>query len=359
MAYVPVVGRLYFPNLPTAETATARPSSSFTTVDADNEGVGGVYYTNVALTIRDIGIGISVTTTAGDLSVRVETVTADGLPSGTLVGTNTSATLTLVAADDNVYKQVTLTSDASIPADSYFAVVTQRLNPSLVVTQIRTAVGFGPLGFPAGVARTTAAWLANVVPMVAMFDTSGNVIEIPGNATYWNQAAQSATSATSPDSIGNTFEVPFQCKVNECWIQADVDGDCTIRIIGADGTTTVGSSATILTSTFANANYGTIRFPFPDEIELFPSTVYRIVCEPTTESAVAITELQFGTSAARSAYPGTLNLKKTTAKDPSGLGSWTDTNTSILMIGIGVSQIDIPTGGGGGLAANVIRGFIA
>ena len=90
---------------------------------AATEKVAFVFVPPIAggnLTVTDIAILIGAYTSTGNLDVRLETVGTDGNPTGTLVGTNTNAVISVTATG---IRTVTLTASASLTAGTAYAVV--------------------------------------------------------------------------------------------------------------------------------------------------------------------------------------------------------------------------------------------
>lgn len=334
-------------NPTTTEGFTVRPSYGANTVDADDEAVALICYTPVEITIRKIGKAHQTTTTGGTGEYRVETVSS-GFPSGTLWATDTNVTETLLGTDDNVYLEGTLTADAVITAGSWFAIVYKRPTAGAIVTQLRYHIGYAPPGIPYGAIRTTS-WAASAnTPIFFLYDDTGAAIDILGTPPFWNNTNVAFNSGSTPDDQGNVWNLPIKVRISHVHYYADQDGDGLVNFYDSDGVTkfTTGAISASIPNT-AGGSYNTL--PLDDTVEWEANTDYRVTIEPTSGSNITLNELISPTSDNRARWPcGGGTVKKTTAKDPSGVGSWTDSPTSIFQITVFISEIWIPDGGSGG-----------
>lgn len=362
MTYQPVYDYAIPPMVVNAATA-----SNSVIIDADGEALAYIFDAQSTDTLTKIGFLTGTVTTGGTIDVRVETVdAATGFPTGTLWGTTTNYVHTLANSDDNVYVEVTLTSGASLTRGDMFAVVFKRPSGGALNGQLRFITGLSYQAFPSTNIYTAGAWSAysgNNSPACSLYFSTGGYSTMKGvnghvALIFSSNVTVTFNNVSTPDVYGNRFSVPFDCKAAGIWVLADFDGDADLKLYGSDGVTVLASvSNTALTPAIASSgvNY---RF-FSSDVSLSANTVYRVAIEPSSSTSLTAYFATYHSSAIRAQSILGAQAYHTSAKNPTGTGSWTDDETRVVFIGVMLSSIDIPTGGGGGLASNPVGGFIA
>lgn len=350
---------LSFPKIPQTSggLASTYGVAAAVTVDADGEALAVIFKSTVTENITKIKFRTGSVTTGGDLDIRVETVSG-GEPTGTLWATTTNIVHAVGSGDDNVEIEVTLTSAASVTAGDLVALVVTRPVGSAFVGSLVTTTGAGLYGFPTSLAKT-ATYNANQNASIIRpyFNTSGYINILGVNNFYDGATTESVSTSTTPDVVGNVINLPYDFRVSHLWAAADFDGACDILLIDSDGSTTLGSVSNPATQpNLASASLNII--PLTTPVDCDANTDYRVVLNPTTATGSALKTLIFGSSADRLAQDGMEFVKYTSAKDPTGSGSYTNDLTKVALVGIFVSHVDIPAGGGG-LAGNPVGGFIS
>ena len=173
-------------------------------------------------------------------------------------------------------------------------------------------------------------------------------------------------SSSTPDVIGNLVIPKIRCRVVGFWVWIDLDGGTAINLYDVDGTTVLGL-ATIVANTRPTNASGLSFFPLddalgPPTVTLIPNIAagapagaYRIGIEPLA-TTLSVFDFDVNAAAMMDTYGFGQNMYLTTAKNPSGVGSWTDTTTRRCWLGLLVDQFDdgmgmIMAGSGIGMVA--------
>lgn len=318
-------------------------------IDANGEKAAAVFQAPKAGTIDRVCFRTALVTTGDTVDVRLETVGADGNPSGTLVGTNTNASQVINATDDNVWFEVTLTAGAVVTAGQLIAIVVA-LPASGAVGVMNIARYRAPNG--PGLPFTTlftGTWskLSGYRPIAAVRYNDGSYPSIVGVLPLSAYTANAYNSGSSPDERGNKITLPVACKVIGAWFvsSASAVGDYSIKLYNV--------SDTLLTSATLD---GDAQFPvaggvgyvyFDAEVTLAASDVVRLTKLPTTVTNTDLFSITAGTNAA-AALPGGTAVVRTTRTDA---GAWTDTSGQQHLIGLIVSALDDGASSGGGARA--------
>jgi hypothetical protein len=305
--------------------------------------------------IRTVRWATRTVTTGATIDLRLETVDlATGDPSGTLVGTNTNASVVIANADDDVFFSTTLTADAAVTVGDVIAFVLQ--NP---------AVSSGSILFPSATLgdvsnvpygdHLQASYAKNTnVLMFALEYSDGAVVPIPGVLPPATALVSTSVSTSStPDVYGMLFEAPMAMRVIGAWIWMDRDGDCNLRLVNTaynqGAGTGVLASAAVDANVRNDASSSVTAYYFTSSVDLVPGTSYRLIWEPTTTTTSSFTYLNTGSLSSLDAWGfGCL----TTAKDPTSNADWTNYNSGTFRwapMGLIVSGVDTtPSGGLGG-----------
>lgn len=334
MALQTVKGWLELPSRPTG--AAAFGLNDDTLLDADLEGIGAIVRVPKAGDIRKIRFSQKGMTTAGDLDIRIETVGAtDGLPTGTLWGTDTRQTQAMVTGDANTEKVVTLIANATVARGDLIAIVVQRPTGSTYVGRplrsvdgYRNAGGQDPLAFPYALSKTGASWSKTVITPYLTPEYSDGTYEVFDTAPVIASTAESWQNGTNPNHRGLRFKVPFKGRLHGCILKDTGNNtDVTVKLY---------SPTALLTSVTIDKDQmgGTTRWYylwFTTAQTIEANTYYRLVLFPTT-AGLNTTTLEFRVTAAvvLDAFPGGQDFHWTQANNPADPvveGDWTQTLT--------------------------------
>lgn len=379
-----------FPALGSTHTSGTLPAFTSNTIDAVGEYVdfiGQVYWENGATgkTIDTTGssaivwrTGGTVTwTTAGTVRVGIQSLngTTGNPPRGDgsyrcyrdyvqgvdTLAANTTYTSTPITADgSNTYNtgdiiavRIEMTARSGTPS-----------------VQVASKAGSTRAAFPCVVANTGAVAVVAGIPNVMLRASDGTIGWLAYSGFFNTLTTRNFDSGTgTADEYGNTFVFPYEITV--CGVQARfrvnvVTGASCNFILYTDplGTPVAAESYNVDqqfqlgNTTAASDGLHTIIFDTP--VTIAANTKFALTIQPTdTNSDIEFIEHDFTSfsAAGKAVYPFNSTVKKATRLDATG--ALTETDNVVEPIWPLLSAVDITTGGGGGLAANPIRGFVS
>lgn len=353
MALIDLPETLAYPVHP--GTVTAAPSRPTITRNNIGEKFAVVLQSPVTDTITKVLVPCGAIN-AGDIDVRIETVSlTTGYPSGTLWSTTTNKVHTLAGTEDNVHVEVTLTSAASVSAGDLLAIVIDMVSASMGSFGSQFTNWEDTGSFPHSCTYTSSAWSRQATSsgIGVVFGTAGYT-QVKGLIPSNGVTSAGFSSSTTPDCRGNAFNLPFKCKVSGCWVLADWDGDTDINLYDSDGATIIATTFNDSEIPGAGTGYTVNHYLFDNEPTLTAGSTYYLVVEPTTTTSLTLPSINFDSTNLKKIFYGS-GIQYCTAKDPTGVGSWTLTDTSMAPMGLYISSIDDGAGGGGG-TVNLLRG---
>ncbi len=304
--------------------ATLPPTFTTTSITSTTGKNGKVFQVGKTGNIHKVGFRITSATTPNQCEVRVETVGADGLPTGTLVATNTKASFTPAA---NTWFLLTLTADAPVTYGQLVAIVIQPTGtaPSIAVSDINGSYGGA---FPYTGRFATATWtMGQDMPLVATEYDDGSY---PFHMQCWPIDGINNTtfnSGTTPDEKGIAFSTPFPGVIEGCWVFVDGDGDFNVVLYeGTSVLETLVWDKDYRAGTTASGYWLT----FLSHHNTTANTVYRITVLPTSATNVSLVEFTVNASAILTGMPGGGAIYGTTRTNA---GAFTDSNTTWPLIG--------------------------
>jgi hypothetical protein len=357
MAFQTILGGMELPGIPAS--SDAGPQIGVLTsslINASNEKFAMMVQAPKTGNIRKVLWATGPVTTGATLDIRLETITATtGMPSGTLWGTNTNGAQVVADADDNKSFATQLTADAAVTRGQLIAVVIANPVASFGNMNIGAANNDQDHDVPYA-ALYTGSWTKFEVGVVCGFEyDDGTVVPIPGTLapTTNDITVVSLNSGTTPDTAGLRFRVPFKCRVTGCWVLMIGLGDCTIRLVSSayHQANATGILATythdkdLRNSTTANLVF---RVIFDQTVTIEANTDYRLIVEPSTVTNDSIYVFDVNSLVHLDGFPGGRDFHYTTAKDPTGDGSWTNHNSGTFkrpMMGLLIDAIDVSAGG--------------
>lgn len=364
MAIFDLSGAFHFPPMLVYDQQTASFGTS-APLDASDERLGVILQAPKSGNIAKVAFSTATVTTGATVDVRVETVDAtDGNPSDTLWGTNTNAALVVDGADDNVIKVATLTAVAAVTIGDQLAIVIVNPTASFGSMQIRNTTTQGG-GRPINCYYsnfTGGSWTKGVTTgplLIGLEYDDGSYVPIEGIrppvSGSGGLTSTGLSTATTPDVMGLRFQFPFAVRVRGAWVIADCDGNTNLNLV-TTAYHQVNQTGILATSTLDKDirqldHFGMYQVTFPSRPELAADTNYRLIVEPTTASTTSMYDSATLSLAMLGAFHGGANFHLTTAKDPTGDGSWTNFNSGTFRVpymGLFIDGIDTNPGGGGG-----------
>jgi hypothetical protein len=331
-----------FPPWPSG--VSQQPSQSLILIDAASEKAAIVFAATAAKNIHKVHLRTSTVTTGDTVDVRVETVdtAANGDPTGTLWATNTNASLVIAGSDDNVWKEATLTADATVAIGDIVSIVVANGggggNMNLVSYADMTA------SFPYG-DHFTASWakLANC-PLIIPEYSDGSFEPIYGMAENGAINARTFKSDDATNRRGNIFQVAFPSRAKGAWAWVDGDAAFTIKLYDAAGTSELATTAATNAFQRSAATPGLYFLPFTSSVNLSKDTNYRVAVVPSAASNIVAYDFDVPAAGMLDMFPGGQNCHRSVYTS----SAWVETTTSRAYVGVMLDAFDDGVGGGGG-----------
>ena len=355
MALQAIRGGVYLPR-PISSAASGN-----ITVDANSEKAACILQAPKTGTIAKIAWRTGTVTLGDTMDVRLETVDASAfpaVPSGTLWDTNTNGSQIVLLTDDNTWFTTTLTAGASVTKGDKLAVVISLPGSAVGNMQINQRQDAVLSGIPYGLPFTTA-WGSASFPLAMALEYDDGSYEPLELLPATTLTSTSFNNTSTPDSIGLRFKVPFPCRVTGAWFLGDTDGDFDVKLVNTSYNQGAGTG--ILASLSMDKDIrrldatGVYSVYFTATAELAANTFYRMVIEPSSATNLAVQDIAVNSLALLDTMPGGQNFHRTTAKDPTGDGSWTNYNNvtdgfRYPLMGLIIDGFadDAGVGGGGG-----------
>jgi hypothetical protein len=332
-------------------------------LDATGKRCGCVQSIKQAGNIAKVIFYNAVVTTGDTIKASIQTVGADGLPSGTVwttAGGNKAYGTVAISTGDAGWHTVTFDEVAPVVAGDIIALVFEW--NSYVSGDIRfyTNNGIGTLPggylqYPYCVSDITASPGTWIKHATYGYSSIAMVLEYSGGNYYINTNSEGRGAGVSfalgtgsnPDELGLYFQVPFTVRAYGFWLYADVDYDLTVSLLDA--------SNTVLANRVLDSDYrfsigiGAFHANFDSDpaatVTLQPNTWYRLILTPSSASTCGTYFLDVPSAAAMAVVDGGTLCYATSRVDG---GNWTNTDTRRYALGLLIDQIDISAGGGGG-----------
>lgn len=308
-----------------------------------NQALGtiGYYYglvlqAEVTDTITKIGFRTG-TVDATTIDARIETVSA-GLPSGTLWDTNTNFVQTVTAAQDNTFFECTLTAGAAVNKGDLFAIVFR--TASTAVSGQSHMASVSDFGFPAFIRNSTGTPVHVPTIGAVMSICYQNAGYLPTKRSIPVSGVNTHTfnNTSTPDVYGNKIIPPFNCVASGAIFTADMDGNAVVKLYDSDGVTVLASANVLSTQPPTTAAF-TNQILFTSSVSLKAGQTYYLGVEPSSGTNLSLYSFDFTNTDIKKNYADS-GCEYVTAKDPSGVGSWTVTTTRALCLSLMISEID-------------------
>lgn len=333
MSMQSVLGSVYIPLpiLGNGFTATAQ--------DTATDKYGWVFQVAKTGNIRKLHIRINTFTSNATLDLRLETIDATtGYPTGTLWGATTNNTIAITATG---WYTVTMTADAAVTKGDIVAFVIAQTGSGNVApcfwsgtTMIR--------GFPYTVSNQGSwAKLQGWHGIGAVEYDDGSVKESTGLLPWKTVDSTVYGSASSPNTRGLRFKLPFPVRLRGLWVDGivTVGGSLSIKLYDSDGVTAL-RTVTYDTDFNALSTTGLRLFEFSSDVDLLANTYYRIAIAPATTN-FTLFEATHNSAALMDGFGIGQNGHLTTcAGTPTAEADWTQTLTTWPFIGLNACGFD-------------------
>ena len=175
--------------------------------------------------------------------------------------------------------------------------------------------------------------------------------------------AVNSTGAGDKDQVGFVCTPPMTCRAKGFALLVDLDVGVEARMYGTDGTTVVARATTAGTvweneRRPANAAYW-MSWLFQSSVTMTAGSTYRFAIMNATSTDNTVYTFQADDAGALAGHClGDMYLTTADLATPTVIGDWTDTTTECPFAYVIIDGLDDGAGGGGGLAANPVRGYI-
>lgn len=340
MAFANLLGRMTYPYPLHAITTSVSQA-----LDSATDRIGFIVQAPKSGNIVKVHYYVPTFTSNSTIDVRLETVSsANGHPTGTLLATNTNGSDSVTTSG---WRTVTLTAQAVVTAGDIFAIVLSQGTPGVITAGYYSGMigGFAYVSTNAGAGYTKSqAWAA----WGALEYDDGIFKETNGLLPFKGVTTTAFTSASSPATRALRFSLPFPTRLRGFWVTGSVTASATVtfRLYDSDGTTVL-RTITYDTDNNALAALGCRQFDFTSDVNLLKNTYYRISISPDTNSYSQY-EFQANTAALMDAYGiGQTGHLSTVSGTPSAEGDWTQTLTTVPIMGLVLSGADDGVSAGG------------
>lgn len=315
-------------------------SNASITANAAGEGMGTVFRMPVAGALQGGQFRTATTTSGGTIDVRVETVDpTTGLNTGSLVAAGASCTVTLDAADDNVWKTYTLTTPPTLAKNDYVAiVVTAQAGVTVQLVSSNGSASYQNV-LPYSLNNTAGTFSKDDAHPTHTILVDGVYVPVQGFYPYTNSTL-SVASSTTPDEIGLKVVSPvsMRCDGVVVMIGSAGTGD-TFTVKLYDSADTVLDSVSLDPRSFSSSA-GKVQVLWAATHNLVGGETYRVTVQ-ATGTTVTLTQITVGSSGLTHLLPGGGSCVKTSRTDS---GAWTDDSTAYVyvvpLVGALLSRVD-------------------
>lgn len=335
-------------------------------VDAAGEGVASMFKAPQAGVLdRVIFRTVSINGTPPTYQVRIETVDASGLPTGTLVAAGATQTFPPTAT---TWHTLTLGTPPTLVAGTYYAVVVTDDGVTAPdgtdnATFLVRSSGAGGASHPHAAINTGAGWAYQATndawpSIIPQYDSASNDRIVQGYSGMHSSATANFANDDSPDEHGILFTVPVAMDllaVQMLHRDSNSSSDFDISLYNGDSTgdtDLVERITTIDASFHANNSQRNMVHSFASIHSLVTGTNYRLTLTPTSTNNIRRLALEFGSEVLKNMMLGSLiqGTSRTNA------GSWTNSQTSISWLS---AWFENYVAGGGGASRSLLGGLVS
>lgn len=356
MTLVSLPSPIYWPGNFGSTSGTPGITNGLVTVSAAGHYGAYVFCAKEDMTISHVGFRAGTAVGSPTIEVRIETVDASGLPSGTLWATDTNGTTGTITSSSNVLQA--LTASASVARGQVFCVkLAYASGTSQQILQWSNVNYNFQSSLPYIVTNTgtpTKGLMNTSFAAVSFGSSSTTFYQVPG-ASPGSSTTGGAFNNTNSARRGLRFTPPMSCRVCGLrWYNSNSSGDYNVAIFNDAGTELSSSSTAFDGDHNAASANGTIIAFFDNPVTLTAGTTYRVAVEPSSATNAHVSAFVLPSADYRGGTAAGTTAHYTTYAS----GSWTDTATdTIPFMDILIDQIDDGAGtGGGGGGQRVISG---
>lgn len=332
-------------------TTTAAPAlTTLATLDAAGEFQAWIFQATEDMVISHVLWRTGAVSGAPTADTRIETVAADGTPSGTLWAANTNIVSGALSATTTALHA--LTASASITKGQFFCVKVVYASGTSFVVQHGANIQRFISALPYLATNTTGSTvLARQAGLNCLgLGSSATAFYKLENCIPASAVTGVAFNNTTSFARGVRFQVPFKCRIlGFSWYNNLAIGDYKPIFTDDAGVSLIGTNATI-DGNFNAASTGSLSVIFDTSVDLAINTWYRAAIEP--QSATNQTWYYLSTPSADYVTANWMGAFWQRAERVSG--TWTDTPTDFPIMDLILSHLDDAVASG--VTAHVIGG---
>lgn len=328
MSLAALASYLAYPGLTAAYNNSSLGNTTSQTLDAAGEYQSVVLQAREDMVISHVAVRPSTVTGSGSLDIRIETVDASGLPSGTLWATNTN--VVTGALTSSTVQKFALGASATISKGQFFAIKMVLDSGTSVILQRLLGSRWGFRNLPFQVTNTSGSAVKSQmadVQLMGLGSSSTSFYCVDGLLIGQTFTTTTFNNSTAGDKRGVRFKLPFaaRCVGLTAALFANL-GDFKIALYD-DAGSELASSETAVDGNYQAgvSNGGVSALYFDHAVYLKPDTWYRATLEPTTTTNIAIGTAALSSSDYKGAWPWGLDDHYTTYTTA---GGWVDTATT-------------------------------
>jgi len=322
-------------------------ASGVLTINAANNEAAQVFIAPKTGNINTLHFCTGAVTTGATVTVALKAVDASGDPAAVIA----SESLVIANADDNKHLQVILDPVAAVAAGTPYALCV--INPAIGFGNMRInsylgIAGLATRAFPYA-DLLVGVWAKQTRMMAAAVGYDDATLYNIGSGLFVNGVATDTNSGSSPDEVGNRFQVPVPCKASGIYFEPSAfaaGADYVLTLYDSDGLTPL-AQITLDGDHRASAASGLVLVEFP-AVTLLANTTYRVAVRATTVNNVSYMLYSVEVNADLSVAAGGVQCYHTGRTWNPGPGAWTDTATQRILIGVMLSTFDNGVSAGGG-----------
>jgi hypothetical protein len=242
------------------------------------------------------------------------------------------------------YRTGVLSANRSVAYGERLAVVigfggAGRLGSDTVNFTVRNSLSSRLPGLDAGSAlKTGGTWAAvGGVPLLLLEFSDGTFGTLDGAIATSGGDTTVLNTGSSPDEAGNTFTVPFPCKVDALWAGVQVASGADFDLVLYNGTTQLASGSIDANAIEALTASRLAQVPIAETV-LLPGNTYYVAVKPTTANNVTLYGLDVVDVAHFDAWPNGRDWIKAYRTDA---GAWTASDTHREWAGVRISAIRV------------------
>jgi len=347
MTLVSLPSPIFYPGIIGA--LAGNPSiSTLATVSSAGQYASYIFAAKESMTISHVGFRAGTATGSPTIEVRIETVDATGLPSGTLWATNTNGTTGTITSNSDVLQA--LTASASITKGQVFCVMIKWASgTSQVIQQLGSITSPSVNSLPYAVLNTGTPTKSSPTSMalIALGSSSTVFYQVPGTFPI-SAVAGGGFNNTNSAKRGLRFVPPMNCRAIgiRFWV-SNTAGDYNAVLFDDAGNELSGSSTAYDGDQNSGSVAGMTNAYFDNAVTLTAGTAYRAAIEPTSATNTQMSLFTLPSSNYFTATPAGSNAVYASF----ATATWTDSTTQLPFLDVIIDQVDNGSGSGGGAGA--------